>query len=140
MKQRAIETQHLAAAGEYTGDRNAEEHATGFIAAFFATLIGFALIWHIWWMVGAGLVLAYVGFVVVRLARRGRIRDPGERGSAASIGERRRAREQWLGAQRQCERGGMTATATITLPGAPATSMLEPSAPAMAKAAPPRSA
>jgi cytochrome o ubiquinol oxidase subunit I len=28
--------------------------ATGFITAFFAVVSGFALIWHIWWMVGAG--------------------------------------------------------------------------------------
>jgi cytochrome o ubiquinol oxidase subunit I len=28
--------------------------ATGFIMAFFAVVTGFALIWHIWWMAGAG--------------------------------------------------------------------------------------
>src|SRR3954470_20733161 len=28
--------------------------ATGFIIAFFAVVSGFALIWHIWWMAGAG--------------------------------------------------------------------------------------
>ena len=27
---------------------------TGFICAFFATFMGFALIWHIWWLVAAG--------------------------------------------------------------------------------------
>jgi cytochrome o ubiquinol oxidase subunit 1 len=37
---------------------------TGFITAFFATLTGFALIWHIWWMVILGLIGAYVTFVV----------------------------------------------------------------------------
>jgi cytochrome o ubiquinol oxidase subunit 1 len=37
---------------------------TGFVCAFFATLVGFALIWHIWWMVIAGLVGAYATFVV----------------------------------------------------------------------------
>jgi cytochrome o ubiquinol oxidase subunit 1 len=36
---------------------------TGFITAFFATLTGFALIWHIWWMVGIGLFAAYAVFV-----------------------------------------------------------------------------
>jgi cytochrome o ubiquinol oxidase subunit 1 len=30
--------------------------ATGFITAFFAVVTGFALIWHIWWMVGAGAI------------------------------------------------------------------------------------
>ena len=38
---------------------------TGFICAFFATILGFALIWHIWWMVGVALVCAYGTFVVL---------------------------------------------------------------------------
>jgi cytochrome o ubiquinol oxidase subunit 1 len=37
---------------------------TGFICAFFATVMGFALIWHIWWLVGAGAVGAFATFVV----------------------------------------------------------------------------
>jgi cytochrome o ubiquinol oxidase subunit I len=37
---------------------------TGFICAFFATFMGFAMIWHIWWMVILGLVGAYATFVV----------------------------------------------------------------------------
>src|SRR6202000_3383475 len=37
---------------------------TGFICAFFATVMGFALIWHIWWLVAAGAVGAFATFVV----------------------------------------------------------------------------
>jgi cytochrome o ubiquinol oxidase subunit 1 len=37
---------------------------TGFVCAFFATVMGFALIWHIWWMVVAGFVGAFATFVV----------------------------------------------------------------------------
>jgi cytochrome o ubiquinol oxidase subunit 1 len=37
---------------------------TGFITAFFAVLTGFALIWHIWWLFGLGLIGAYATFVV----------------------------------------------------------------------------
>jgi cytochrome o ubiquinol oxidase subunit I len=37
---------------------------TGFVCAFFATVMGFALIWHIWWMVAAGFVGAVATFVV----------------------------------------------------------------------------
>jgi len=37
---------------------------TGFVCAFFATVMGFALIWHIWWMVIAALIGAYATFVV----------------------------------------------------------------------------
>jgi cytochrome o ubiquinol oxidase subunit I len=29
---------------------------TGFVTAFFAVIMGFALIWHIWWMAGVGLL------------------------------------------------------------------------------------
>jgi cytochrome o ubiquinol oxidase subunit I len=38
---------------------------TGFICAFFATILGFALIWHIWWLVGVAFVCAYGTFVVL---------------------------------------------------------------------------
>ncbi len=38
---------------------------TGFICAFFATIMGFALIWHIWWLVIAAFVGAYATFVVL---------------------------------------------------------------------------
>jgi cytochrome o ubiquinol oxidase subunit 1 len=37
---------------------------TGFVCAFFATLMGFALIWHIWWLVALAAVGAYATFVV----------------------------------------------------------------------------
>ncbi len=37
---------------------------TGFICAFFATIMGFALIWHIWWMVIVAGIGAYATFVV----------------------------------------------------------------------------
>jgi cytochrome o ubiquinol oxidase subunit 1 len=38
--------------------------ATGFITAFFAVVTGFALIWHIWWMVGLGVFGAFVTILV----------------------------------------------------------------------------
>ena len=37
---------------------------TGFVTAFFAVVMGFALIWHIWWMVILGLFGAFVTFMV----------------------------------------------------------------------------
>ena len=37
---------------------------TGFVTAFFAVVMGFALIWHIWWMVILGMVGAFVTFMV----------------------------------------------------------------------------
>jgi cytochrome o ubiquinol oxidase subunit 1 len=38
--------------------------ATGFVTSFFAVVMGFALIWHIWWLAGLGFVGAYATFVV----------------------------------------------------------------------------
>jgi cytochrome o ubiquinol oxidase subunit 1 len=37
---------------------------TGVVCAFFATVMGFALIWHIWWMVILGGIGAFATFVV----------------------------------------------------------------------------
>jgi cytochrome o ubiquinol oxidase subunit 1 len=37
---------------------------TGFVCAFFAAVMGFALIWHIWWMVLLGGIGAFATFVV----------------------------------------------------------------------------
>lgn len=37
---------------------------TGFICAFFATVLGFSLIWHIWWLVGLACLGAFATFVV----------------------------------------------------------------------------
>jgi cytochrome o ubiquinol oxidase subunit 1 len=37
---------------------------TGFVTAFFAVVTGFALIWHIWWMVILGLTGALITFLV----------------------------------------------------------------------------
>ena len=37
---------------------------TGFVCAFFATAMGFALIWHIWWLAIAGMLGAWATFVV----------------------------------------------------------------------------
>ena len=36
---------------------------TGFVCAFFASVMGFALVWHIWWMVALGGLGAFATFV-----------------------------------------------------------------------------
>ncbi|WP_291685957.1 cytochrome o ubiquinol oxidase subunit I [Bradyrhizobium sp.] len=48
---------------EYEDIEMPRNSPTGFVCAFFATVMGFALIWHIWWMVAAGLVGAFATFV-----------------------------------------------------------------------------
>jgi cytochrome o ubiquinol oxidase subunit 1 len=49
---------------EYEPIEAPKNSATGFVNAFFAVVIGFALIWHIWWMVGLGLLGAFVTLLV----------------------------------------------------------------------------
>ena len=62
MKQRALQTGGDAHAyAEIEVPRNSP---TGFVSAFFATFLGFALIWHIWWLAGLAIVGAYATFVV----------------------------------------------------------------------------
>jgi len=64
MKQKARESMTLGAEPKYTAIEIPRNTPTGFIAAFFATATGFALIWHIWWLVIVGLAGAYATFVV----------------------------------------------------------------------------
>jgi cytochrome o ubiquinol oxidase subunit 1 len=48
----------------YTDIEMPRNSPTGFICAFFATFMGFALIWHIWWIVALAAVGAFATFVV----------------------------------------------------------------------------
>ena len=64
MKRRAQEEREAEAAKGYAAIEIPRNSPTGFFCAFFATVIGFAMIWHIWWMVIAGGVGAYATFVV----------------------------------------------------------------------------
>jgi cytochrome o ubiquinol oxidase subunit I len=95
IKRRAIETQQMSAEPHYDPIELPRNSPTGFITAFFATLTGFALIWHIWWLVGVGLVAAYAVFVWFAW------RDVHEKVIPAAVvarldRERRRARADWL--------------------------------------------
>jgi cytochrome o ubiquinol oxidase subunit I len=64
MKQRAHQQTIPGAEPGYTDIEMPRNSATGFVCAFFATFMGFALIWHIWWMVALAAVGAYATFVV----------------------------------------------------------------------------
>jgi cytochrome o ubiquinol oxidase subunit 1 len=64
IKQRAREQARLRDEPDYELIEMPRNSPTGFVCAFFATLMGFALIWHIWWMVALGLVGAWATFVV----------------------------------------------------------------------------
>ena len=64
VKQRAIRQAKLPDEPAYTEIEMPRNSPTGFICAFFASFMGFALIWHIWWLVGVGLLGAFATFVV----------------------------------------------------------------------------
>jgi cytochrome o ubiquinol oxidase subunit 1 len=95
IKRRAIETQQLTAEPQYEPVEVARNSPTGFITAFFSTITGFALIWHIWWMVALGLVAAYAVFVWFAWRDVGEYVVPAEE-VARLDRARRRAREEWL--------------------------------------------
>jgi cytochrome o ubiquinol oxidase subunit 1 len=60
-KQRAHATQDQPRqAREYAPIEMPKNSAIGFVNAFFAVVTGFALIWHIWWMAGVGLLGTFV--------------------------------------------------------------------------------
>jgi cytochrome o ubiquinol oxidase subunit I len=63
-KQRAIQQAHISDEPAYAEIEMPRNSPTGFICAFFATFVGFALIWHIWWLAILGGVGAYATFVV----------------------------------------------------------------------------
>jgi cytochrome o ubiquinol oxidase subunit 1 len=70
---------------------------TGFITAFFSTLTGFALIWHIWWLVALGLIAAYIVFVWFAWRNVDEYVIPAD--EVAEIERKRRnARQAWLDA------------------------------------------
>jgi cytochrome o ubiquinol oxidase subunit 1 len=64
VKQRAIEGQVPIEPPAYEPIEMPKNSPTGFVTSFFATIIGFAMIWQIWWLALLGAVGAYATFVV----------------------------------------------------------------------------
>ena len=64
IKQQAQRQANLGEEPEYEAIEMPTNSPTGFICAFFATFLGFALIWHIWWLVGLSMLGAVVTFMV----------------------------------------------------------------------------
>jgi cytochrome o ubiquinol oxidase subunit I len=65
IKQRALQQANLGEEPAYQALHMPRNSATGFICAFFATAMGFALIWHIWWLVALAAAGAFATFVVL---------------------------------------------------------------------------
>jgi len=64
IKQAARKRMALGPEPEYEAIEMPRNSPTGFVTAFFGTVIGFALVWHIVWMAILGLAGAYATFVV----------------------------------------------------------------------------
>jgi cytochrome o ubiquinol oxidase subunit 1 len=64
MKQRARDQHRLEEAPTYGDIEIPRNSPTGVICAFFATVTGFALIWHIWWAAGLGTLGAFATFAI----------------------------------------------------------------------------
>jgi len=94
-KQRAIEHDRLADEPEYKPIHMPRNSPTGFITAFFTTAIGFALIWHIWWLVIVGFLGAYATFVAFAWRDQEEYDVPIEELREAERA-RRAARQAWL--------------------------------------------
>jgi cytochrome o ubiquinol oxidase subunit 1 len=88
-KQRAIQQAKLDDEPAYTEIEMPRNSPTGFICAFFAAIMGFALIWHIWWMVAVAAVGAYATFVVFAWRDRDEYTIPAE--TVATIDRARRS-------------------------------------------------
>ncbi len=63
-KQSVLKEGTMPDAPDYEAIEMPRNSPTGVVTAFFATVTGFAMIWHIWWMVVVGLIGAFATFVV----------------------------------------------------------------------------
>ena len=64
MKTAARDERKLSERPDYVDIHMPHNSPTGFVTAFFATVTGFAMIWHIWWLVLLGILGAWATFVV----------------------------------------------------------------------------
>lgn len=64
IKRKAIEQRRIRDQPDYGEIEMPRNSPTGVVCAFFATVIGFAVVWHIWWLAFLGFVGAYATFVV----------------------------------------------------------------------------
>ncbi len=95
IKQKALEQSALTDEPAYQPIEMPRNSATGVVTAFFAVMIGFALIWYIWWLALLGFVGAFATFVAFAWRDHAEEEIPAE--EVARIDrERRRAREHHM--------------------------------------------
>jgi cytochrome o ubiquinol oxidase subunit 1 len=64
--------------GKYAPIETPKNSATGFINAFFAVIIGFAMIWHIWWLAAVGILGALLTVLAFAFREREEIEIPAD--------------------------------------------------------------
>jgi cytochrome o ubiquinol oxidase subunit 1 len=77
-KQRAIRLHLLADEPVYADIEMPRNSATGVVSAFFATFLGFAMIWHIWWLAAVSFLGAFATLVAFAWRDRTEILVPAE--------------------------------------------------------------
>jgi cytochrome o ubiquinol oxidase subunit I len=95
MKQRAQERGMPEPEPAYQDIEMPRNSATGVVCAFFAAFLGFALIWHIWWLAALAFIGAFATFVVFAWRDRTEYRIPAAE-VARIDGENRAARRLGL--------------------------------------------
>jgi cytochrome o ubiquinol oxidase subunit 1 len=94
-KARALKQHVLGDEPAYADIELPRNSATGFVCAFFATFLGFVMIWHIWWLAALSFVGAFATFVAFSWRDRTEYRIPAD--EVARIDrENRRARREAL--------------------------------------------
>jgi cytochrome o ubiquinol oxidase subunit I len=79
MKQQRGTAQDRSVQRTYQSIEIPRNSPTGFLLAFFAVLLGFSLIWHIWWGAGLGLLGAIVVCLIQAWRTNGEIEVPAEK-------------------------------------------------------------
>jgi cytochrome o ubiquinol oxidase subunit 1 len=64
--------------GEYRPIEMPKNSPVGFVTAFFAVVGGFALIWHIWWLAGLGVLGAFVATLLFAFRDKDEIEIPSD--------------------------------------------------------------
>jgi cytochrome o ubiquinol oxidase subunit 1 len=64
IKETARENRELSERPDYEAFHMPRNSPTGFVTAFFTTALGFAAVWHIWWLFGLGFLGAWATFVI----------------------------------------------------------------------------
>ncbi|MGY4175964.1 cytochrome o ubiquinol oxidase subunit 1 [Bradyrhizobium sp. USDA 4518] len=78
-KQRVLAEQDLSGRQRrYEPIEMPKNSPAGFVTAFFAVIIGFALIWHIWWMAGVGLLGATITWLAFMFRTEDEVEIPAE--------------------------------------------------------------